>query len=454
MRKNICILAVLALTALSSRAQSFQQAFFLDGYTLAYRYNPAIQNEGAFLSVGQLESHTLNNVGMASFLYPRDGEVVTGLHSSVSAQELLGNLQPDNYLSGHLNVNLFSYGWRQGENYHTLEGNIRAHYGVSIPREIFAVLKQGPGHSVHEMGGLHLWGSGYGEVAYGYSRRLSSWITVGARAKLLLGVESLDYNMTRLDVSASEEAVTASVEANLDLTSRWATIPADEDGYYRLLDLRLLSSNNRWKGPSGGGLAVDLGVLLTPAEGLTMSASVVDLGGIFWYFGNAGKSQGTTTFTGLDGLTLEEIKGDGLSEKFNELKEEFMQTLKIKALDSRMSFAAVPFQVNLGAKYELPFYRPLSVGATGNFLFQRGMNYREGRVALAWNPRSWLGMSADIGTGTYGMVYGLALNAAFKRIRFTAAWSNGFGGTLGQSGVPLRANNKFITLGLAYDLGK
>ena len=78
------------------------------------------------------------------------------------------------------------------------------------------------------------YGSGYGEVAYGYSRRLSSWITVGARAKLLLGVESLDYNMTRLDVSASEEAVTASVEANLDLTSRWATIPADEDGYYHL----------------------------------------------------------------------------------------------------------------------------------------------------------------------------------------------------------------------------
>ena len=75
MKKIVLTLAVVVLTAAVMGAQSFQQAFFVDGYTLAYRYNPAIQNETPFISVGQFESQVRNNIGAASFLYPREKEV-------------------------------------------------------------------------------------------------------------------------------------------------------------------------------------------------------------------------------------------------------------------------------------------------------------------------------------------------------------------------------------------
>ena len=99
MRKQLTVIAALLLAA-AVNAQSFHQAFFLDGYRLGYRYNPAMQNPGDFVSVGQFESQTRQNFGAASFLYPRNGEVVTGLHSSVSAEEFLGSLEDVNYLSG------------------------------------------------------------------------------------------------------------------------------------------------------------------------------------------------------------------------------------------------------------------------------------------------------------------------------------------------------------------
>ncbi len=36
--------------------------------------------------------------------------------------------------------------------------------------------------------------------------------------------------------------------------------------------------------------------------------------------------------------------------------------------------------------------------------------------------------------------------------RITAAMSNGFGGTMAYSSLPLKANNKVATIGLTYDL--
>ena len=100
----------------------------------------------------------------------------------------------------------------------------------------------------------------------------------------------------------------------------------------------------------------------------------------------------------------------------------------------------------------MPFYRALSIGATGNFIFRGLMSYREVRGHLAWNPGKYIGITADGGYGNLGAVYGLAMNAKIGNFRITAAMSNGFGGTMAYSSLPLKANNKVATIGLTYDL--
>jgi len=449
MKKHILLLAAVLLTAATLQAQSFQQAFFLDGYRLGYRYNPAIQNAEGFLSVGQWEKQTRQNFGAASFLYPRDGEVVTALHPSVSADEFLGSLQDDNYLSGSINYNLVSYGWRKGAAFHTLEANVRGFYMASVPKEIFTLLKLGTGDAYYDLSGFSLGGNALVELAYGYSRKLADFISVGARAKVLLGVEALRYQITRFDMVMSEEKYQAAIQADLDFTSRWRKIGTNDEGYLNLLNL---SAKDRWRKPTGGGLAVDLGILVTPLEGLSLSASVLDLGGMLWYYGNAGQSAGLISFSGMENLTLEDIQEGNILSQFNDELEAFTSAMRVKAIKKKTDLSALPFNVNLGARYELPFYRSLSLGVTGNLVHMKGMPYREVRGALAWNPWEWLGITANAGTGTYGPVWGAAANVAVKRFRLTAGYSDGFGGTVPYTGTSLKPNNQMLTVGLTYDL--
>jgi len=448
MRKYITLFAALLLAA-SLQAQTFQQAFFLDGYRLGYRYNPAFQNQEDFLSVGQYENQVRNNFGAASFLYPRGDEVVTAFHPSVSDSEFLGSLNDDNYLTGSINLNLVSYGWRKDEAYHTLEANARVLYSASFPKEIFTILKVGTGDTRYDLSGFSLGGNAMVELAYGYSRKLSDILSVGARAKLLVGIDALNYRISRFNLAFTEEYYRADIEADLDLTSRWSKIRPNDEGY---LDLTKLSAKDRWRLPSGAGLAVDLGVVVTPLEGLTLSASLLDLGGVFWYYGNTGRSQGSVTFAGLENLSLNEIQNGNIKDQFNDELDQLLSSLKLKSVSSRKALEMIPFNVNLGAKYELPFYRPLAIGITGNYLNMKGMNYKEVRGALAWNPREWLGVTVNAGIGSYGLVWGAALNAAYKRFRITVGYSDGFGGTIPYTSTPLKPNNKVVTAGLTYDL--
>lgn len=447
MRKYFVIFAALLLAA-SVQAQSFQQAFFLDGYRLGYRYNPALQNQDSFLSIGQYESQVRNNFGAASFLYPRGNEVVTAFHSTVSAQEFLGSLQDRNYFNGSISYNLVSYGWRKDAAYHTLEVNARAFYMASIPKDIFSILKLGTGAVNYSLGGLGVGGNALVEVAYGYSRQLSDKISVGARVKLLAGIDALNYQVTRFDLTLSEDEYRAQIAADLDLTSRWNKMQTDEEGYLSLLSL---SFKDRWKLPSGAGLALDLGVVVTPFEGLSLSASIVDLGGMFWYYGNAGRSWGITHFTGMEDLSLEEIQKGNIKDQFSDELETLLGSLKIKP-GSRKALGLIPFNVNLAARYELPFYKPLSIGATGNYINMKGMDYMEARGVLAWNPWEWLGVTANAGAGTLGAVWGAALNAGYRNFRITVGYSDGFGGTIPYTSTPLKPNNKMVTFGLTYDL--
>ena len=448
MRKQLTVIAALLLAA-AVNAQSFHQAFFLDGYRLGYRYNPAMQNPGDFLSVGQFESQTRQNFGAASFLYPRNGEVVTGLHSSVSAEEFLASLEDVNYLSGNINYNIVSYGWRRDATYHTLEANVRAMYSASFPRDIFTFLKLGNTTSKFNFGGLGLGENAVVELAYGWSHNFSDIVSIGVRAKVLVGLEALSYRVTRMDMTFSDEVYRADIEADLDLTSGYRKIRTNEDGYFNLLDL---SAKDRWTLPSGAGLAADLGIVVTPFDGFTLSASVLDLGGMFWYYGNAGKSQGTVSFNGVKDLSVEDIQNGNIKDQFSGVLDDLLGSVNIKGIENRTSLDFIPFNVNAGIKYKLPFYKAFSFGVTGNYISMKEMSYKEVRGSLAWNPWSWLGITGSGGIGNYGPVWSAAANVALGKFRLTAGYSDGFGGTVPYTGTPLTANNKILTVGLTCDL--
>lgn len=434
MKKTVLTIAVLAL-----------------GTGVWAQNNPA-QNaslENGFVRIGEFQSNIRNNVGAAAFLFPSGDKLVTGLHSSISDTQFLGGLKAVNSLFGDINYNLVSYGWKDpSRGFHSVAVGARSTFGLSIPKEIFQILKTGTSQSPFDLSSLRAFGNLYGEISYSYSLPLSETLSVGASAKLLLGLHSVDLSARKFELTTTEEQYKLDLDADVDLTNRSEKIGTDQDGY---LDYTSFSGKGKLGIPTGAGLALDLGVVWKPFQGFTLSASVLDLGGILWYYGNAGTSAGSYTFDGLKDITTEELKADKLMAKVKQVGEDVLGVIKPKSVDGRFKLKAVPFTASVNASYVLPSWDKLSVDAY--FLYS---GYRF--CAPYWEARSGVSLdfpgvahvSASAGGGACGFVYRLSGSVDFLSFRLYANYENGIGGDIPYEGIPLQANNKLLTLGLIY----
>lgn len=428
---NLFLTLLLLCLTTHAGAQIFQEGFFLRNYRQAYRINPALTNESGFIGIAEVNYNTRSNVGASAFIYPTENGPVTAFHPSIGNGQFLNQLKDINYQLGTINANLFAYGFRTNNLYHTLELNVRGLYAGSMPKSIFQFIKTGssvPNIDLHGMGAT---GQLYAEAAYGIGINLGDFVSLGARAKLLVGLFSVEANISRMKLYMGEHELAADFLVEGDLTS--------ETGWRKRL-------------PKGVGAAFDFGVAVYPVEGLTISASIVDLGGVFWNYASSAVSEGYVSFTGLPNMTYEQLNAKGILNQLKTWCSDWWKELKPESTKRGMTFRMIPFQVNGGIKYVMPFYDRLNIGAVGQYTTYAGWPYWEARFGVGVNPLKWLDLTANIGRGSFGAVYGVAGSLCFGHFRIQAGLQNGFGGSIPYEGTPLKPNSKTITFGLTYDL--
>ena len=405
--------------------------------------------ESGFVRVGEIRSISRNNVGAASFLFPSGDKLVTGLNSSISNEEFLGGLETVNSLYRQIDYNLVSYGWKgSSRGFHTLEAGARVNYGLSVPKEVFQILKTGTTQSPYDLSSLRAFGNVYGEIAYGYSLPLGDKFSIGGRVKFLVGLNSADVITRRFNLTTTEEQYILDLDADIDLTSRNKKIGTDDEGY---LDYTSFSGKGKLGAPTGGGLAMDLGLVCKPFDGFSLSASVLDMGGIVWFYGNAGTSSGSYTFEGLKELTTEEMEQDKIKTRINKVGEDVLAVVKPKAVEGMVKYKSIPLNANMKASYEMPFWKNLSIDASGLYTgYDFCAPYWEARGGLSLDlpDTAHLGLSA--GSGAYGFVYGVCGRIDLFSFRLYAIFENGVGGVIPYEGTPLKANNKTLLIGLEY----
>ncbi len=452
MSKRILLAATALIGAvLTLNAQSFTEGFFLRGFNRAYQYNPAIVGENDFIGLPQWNFQLVNNVGAGAFLYPAGDILVTGLHSSIPASTFLGNLPENIRFRGDVNATVMSYGFLKGGAFHTIDVNVRAIYGASLPKELFRFLKLGAKDGASELGGMGLGGNLFIELAYGYGRKVNDWLSLGGRVKLLLPMHGAQFDISRLDLTTNQEQLKMSLRGDLYLTNHTTNIHTNDQGFWDLSTLSKKGTTGFL--PTGVGVALDLGLLATPAEGLTLSLSVQDIGAVFCYYANRATMGGTATFEGFDDVTYEHLNGEDMKKLLTDTGKEFLNLLRpIGFYGHSWRTQGLNMQANLGVKYEMPFYRRLAVGATGRHIAGAGLPYWEGRGTVEVNPWNWLDITANLGYGTQGAVFGLAAAVKFHHFQLTAGWEDGFGGTLLASRTPIQRNFRTIIVGLTYSL--
>lgn len=399
-RLTLLFSAVALLCAGNAYSQQLQTGFFLDDFVYSYQLNPASipDNTNGFMGFGidNINVGVNANIGLNSFLFPTtiDGKksLVTGFNSAITANQFLNGLKDPMRADVDLTENLLSFGFASKKSFWTFELNLRAEMNLGLPKDLVSLLKIGATEpDVYTIKDVNMDFTSFGELAVGYSRKINDALNVGGRIKLLVGVADMSLNVAKLQATVRDD-ITVEGKGTTEFYVLNEQIPVDEDGVLCPEDIDLENI-----GPGGFGAALDLGVeyKLPQVEGLTLSASINDLGGIMWRNGSSGYAEYAGS---LDG---EDSELEGLEDIF-QLDQEGIS-----------KFGGLGPKFNAGARYQVA--RMLSVGALASVRTGR-FGWSEARLGATFTPGKAFSLAASAGVNSYGTCLGCAMSLKFPVI--------------------------------------
>jgi len=449
MKKFLLQIALFLSAGTLLHAQVYQQGFFLKDYRPIYRINPALFPDSDFIGGFELARNKVQNYGVSTFYYPVDGGLVTGLHESISADQFLSRIPNTVAKNGEIALNLFSYGIRRGDAYHSFEIGFRLPTTMTAPKGVFELLKRGTTESRYDLSDLGVKAQAYIELNYGYGRKLSDIVSIGGRAKLLIAMYGMSYRFTQFDVQKSDAGYTIFSKAEIDLPSRFYKAEGFPDQKISLSDIH---AHHKFPLPTGGGAAFDLGVAVTPNEYLTLSAAILDLGGIAWHYGNAAASSGYVYFDGVGSLSYNDLNKDGLTKRATEIAKKFLESVYPKLRYDKWRVEALPFTANLGVRYTIPSCEQVRVGAIAQYTNYKYSPYWEARLGADYNPFRWLDLTASFGRGSFGFLYSFGVSVRVSRFQIYYGLENSTAGKQKDTASYIDPTHRTWSLGLTYDL--
>jgi len=446
-RVLFCFAFLLTLTYAVS-AQEFKTGYFLDNYTYGYRINPAAPIEGdpyTFFSigVGNITSEVHTNFPFSSVISnAKDGSglVLPLLNNGYSESEILASLEPFNNLQMNNSVNLITFGHQGYESRWSVEINLRNDSYLSLPSDFFSFVKRGLAglasgeyNDIYKFDGLHMDTNLYTELAVGYTAKIGDKVTIGGRVKGLMGFAAVNADWN-LDIGpGATKDVNLDTDADINasapiLESVFATYSEGGKSYYDLeqtygnLGKLSVPDVKSLIGSYGIGAALDLGVTVEPVSGLTLSASVNDLGLMSW----KSSVKAHIDYVGeLDG-------------------EEYGRGLGVENLAGSRYTTLMNYSIHAGAKYRMPFYDRLSVGLLGTFQ----QHNKEARLGIDITPIDLISLAASAAYGTFGTNVGAALNIRFPGVNLFVGADGMLFNFIPKTPVPQNKVNTTLTAGL------
>ena len=421
------IAALLLLTGIHAFAQDFSTGYFLKGYTYAYRLNPALRPARGFISLPAISNINVNvggNVGADSFFFPvSGGKVGTFRHPEVSATDFLSGLPERSILAPNINTNIFGLGFKAGQAFHTFDIDVRSLNGISASKGLLQYIKEGAagGITIPE---ITVDDQTFAEIAYGVSFPVGERFVLGGRLKALVGGAMLQARVT--DVTITEngdyETFRAKGEARVALNElEIGTQTSPSGGATDVIDWEK-TDLHKFKGISGLGAAADIGMTFRLTEGIRLSASLSDLGGIRWETPVAAKTSTTDSWE------------REISDSFD--FESMLNKFEFHKSGETATFRMLPMTLRLGAEYALNEkigFGALATQRTGLFPLT------ELRGSVNTFLGNFFGLSASAAISNLGLSWGAAMNID----------AHAFDLFLGFDSIPTRFSTQYIPLGHA-----
>ena len=450
--KYITIL-LCAMFAMKGMAQTAKSAYFMDGTFHNFRINPAMKAERGFfsLALGNMSIATNGNVGVSHFLYPDGDQLTTFMSGKVDQDEFLGRLPEYARLGMNFDETLFGLGFRLLGGYTSFSVSVHSNTSMALPKGFFEFAKKGLQDQHYNFSGINMHSMNYAAATLGYSREVYKGLRVGVNLKYLMGLAYTDFTFDRFNIELSEDRWRIEGHAQAQAALGSEVYFEDEDASLDALRMGPLAS-------AAKGFAVDLGVVYDMKEfvpGLTVSASVVDLGSINWQYMMSIENNGEPIcWEGLKDANIDNM-GTALEEELEKLGEKAEKIMDLEVNDIHSESTKLGATMYVGAEYNMPFYKPLSVAMLYGKRFSpyaySGWDDIRGFVNIA--PLKWFEASANVGYSTFGTSLGWMLN-------FHPAGINFFVGSdymitkVTPQFIPVNNLNSHVTLGVNLALGK
>ena len=441
--------------AMEGVAQMSKSAYFLDGTLYNYRLNPAMDAEKPFftLLVGNMSMGTNGNVGISNFFYPYgDDKLMTFMNGAVRPEDFLGRLPDAVHMGMNMEGTLLSAGMRMFGGYTTLGVTAHTSMSMAVPKGFFEFAKRGFQKETYSFSGLEINTMNYAAISLGHSREMFDGFRVGVNLKYLMGLAYANAAIKKMDVEMNEEywMVQSQTEISAALISE-ARLTVDEDGAVNGVEMGSFA-------PSAFGWGLDLGVVYDMkniVSGLTLSASVVDLGHIDWkYMMSMKTDDARIEFDGFEEIDPNDFEGSTATE-LEQLGKDAAEMIKVKPSNVEAVTTKLNTTMYLGAEYNMPFYSPLSVAVLyGKRLSGANigrMSEFRGYVNIA--PLKWFEASVNVGHTNYGTSFGWMVNfhpggaAIFIGSDYMAT-------KVTPQFVPVDNLNSHITFGISSTFGK
>lgn len=449
MKRNImkgCATAVIALaSATAAMAQNAPIGYFLDGFTYRFQQNPAMANSRNFIGMPGVSNF---NLGLTGNLHPTDvlynvnGQTTTFLNPSVSAAEVLGKLPQTARFDVNARVNLFAVGFKGLGGYNTLSISARTNVMTTMPHALFSLLKEGVANKTYDITDFGMRANAFAEIALGHSQQLGSDWRFGFSLKGLIGGASINarFNKATLELGADNWRVTSNaiLEASMKDLAFKETVNS-RTGHKYVNDIEKINQ----PGIGGYGAAIDLGVVYKPSaiQGLTVSASVLDLGAIQWNNLLTASTNGDKTFN-LDRYTFntDDNASNSFSNEMDRIKDDLSALYELENMgDQGTKIDKLAMTANVGAQYEMPFWRALSLGLLHTMRIDGDYTSNETRLSVNLAPVKFFSLAASVADGTYGKSFGGMASIHMPGFNLFAGMSH-FPTKLSKQYLPLSSN--------------
>ncbi len=432
--KHLSLYSLLILTLMGNSQQDLT-LYYLENVPQRQYLNPSFRpNSKVNIGLPVISSiylDHLNTTFTPANLFETNNDV-----TSLTLDKLKDNIQDNNYLGLSTKIDLFSLGIQLKKNFFSFNISENIVGRINLSKGFLELPLYGNADFNHHGGNIDMSNTGlnlshYREYGFGWQRKVSDKLDVGARVKYLTGLSNIWVKKNSFQLKTNPDNYDWTISGELDFRS---------SGFDSTGNLRQGNAQEYLMNSENNGVAIDIGLSYKISEKISVNASVVDLGFINWAseINSIGTNDATITVTGVDLTEIiyaaDSAAGDSLNAAFDRLREAAEDDLGYS--ENKDSYRKMLLtRLHVGGTYSL--FKSSKLGGKAGVLLQAEIYNTEIRpsLTLSYNQKvgSWLNASVSYSMVNRGFNnLGLGFSANLGAVQLFAAMDNVFASRMTQ----------------------